>query len=111
MFDLALLAVIVLAAVLAAAFTFAGEGEEVKIVKDGEIFSYSLSENREIRFKELTVVIKDKKVWIKDSVCPDKVCEHTGRISRPNETVTCLPSKITVYITGKSELMGGTGQS
>ena len=46
----------------------------------------------------MTVEIKDGKVRISDSDCPDKICEKTGFITSPIQAIVCLPNRISVRI-------------
>lgn len=46
----------------------------------------------------LKVKIRDGKVMVIESSCPDKWCTRMGRISRPGESIVCLPSKIFLII-------------
>ena len=44
--------------------------------------------------------VENGAAYITDADCPDKVCEKTGKISRVNESIVCLPNKVVVTITG-----------
>lgn len=46
----------------------------------------------------ITIEVKDGRVRISDSDCPDKICEKTGFISSPLQTIVCLPNRISVRI-------------
>lgn len=35
-----------------------------------------------------------------ESACPDKVCVHMGRKSRPGDIIVCLPNRVVVKIEG-----------
>ena len=37
--------------------------------------------------------------------CPDKICMHTGRISKSGQSIVCAPNRVVVSITG-----GGSGE-
>lgn len=32
--------------------------------------------------------------------CPDKICMHTGRITRSGQSIVCVPNRVTVTIVG-----------
>ncbi|SFB33026.1 hypothetical protein SAMN05216249_12130 [Acetitomaculum ruminis DSM 5522] len=65
------------------------EDTEVKIeLKDG---NYNI------------VKIKDKKAYISEASCPDKICVHEGKISKNHQVITCLPNKVTVTIENTDE--------
>lgn len=47
---------------------------------------------------ETVVQIKDKRVRIRESSCPNKICIHSGWIDRG--AIICLPNKVVVSIGG-----------
>ncbi len=49
----------------------------------------------------LTVEIKNGKARVIQSTCRDKLCIREGWISRAGESITCLPNRITISITGE----------
>ena len=99
---------VVLIALLAVA---AGQkGDNVRIDADGKTYVYSLSENREIVLDSLTVVIENGKVYVKDAICSDKICEHTGKIDKVNQSIVCLPGNVVIVIEGEGDFQVDTGQ-
>lgn len=36
-----------------------------------------------------------------DSVCPRKICWHTGWIKRPGETIICVPNRLIIRLVGE----------
>lgn len=47
-----------------------------------------------------TLVISDGYAFIKDSSCPDHLCENMGKISKTGQSVICLPNRVVIEITG-----------
>ncbi len=47
------------------------------------------------------VEIIDEKVGMYEADCPDKVCYSPEYISRPGETIVCLPNRIVIEIKGE----------
>ncbi|MCH5351499.1 MAG: NusG domain II-containing protein [Clostridiales bacterium] len=70
----------------------------------------SISDNAVIELEHLTVHIELGKVWVTDSDCPDKICEHTGKISRAGESIVCLPYGIVITINGRSDVQWVIGR-
>jgi len=35
--------------------------------------------------------------WVKDVVCPDKLCQKTGVISKVGQSIVCLPNRVNIY--------------
>lgn len=50
----------------------------------------------------LTVVIADGEVWVEDASCPGGDCQRQGHISRPGQSIACLPDRVSVAIRGQS---------
>lgn len=76
------------------------------VTLDGkEVGRYSLSRDGEYTVGDGSniVAIEDGKVYMKHADCPDKTCIKRGRIFRSGESITCLPNRLNVYITGTSE--------
>jgi hypothetical protein len=46
------------------------------------------------------IKIKDQSVAIIDADCPDQICERPGFISKPGQSLVCLPHKMMVEIKG-----------
>lgn len=44
------------------------------------------------------VEISEGRVRMVDSACPDKLCVRTGWISRPGESIVCLPNRVVIEI-------------
>ncbi|HHV62586.1 MAG TPA: NusG domain II-containing protein [Firmicutes bacterium] len=47
--------------------------------------------------------IQDGKVRIAESNCPEQVCVRTGWISRPGQSIICVPNRVMVYIDGSGD--------
>ncbi len=113
LFDVIVMAVVTVAALALALTGLVGgkKGARVVVTENGKTQEYSLGENREIKLTELTVVIDGGEAYVKDASCADKVCEHTGRISRVNQSIVCLPGGVVVKIVGSGEFQADTGQA
>ena len=46
-----------------------------------------------------TLHIEKGQAWVTDASCPDKICEHTGKISLEGSAIVCLPNRLVVYVT------------
>mgnify|MGYP000075787277 FL=1 len=88
-----------------AALTSGKEGANVVITVDGSVYgTYPLSEDREITVSRNghmnKITIKDNTVQMSEADCSNRLCIKTGRISRTNEAIVCLPNRVMVKITG-----------
>jgi len=81
----------------------------VNIYYDGVLEKeLSLTKDQDFEFYELIIRIKDGKVSVISSNCQDHLCEKTNPISKAGESIICLPNKIVIKISGKSEVDGIT---
>jgi hypothetical protein len=49
---------------------------------------------------ETKVRVENKRVWIEDAPCPNRLCMRQGKISRPGESIICIPNRIVITIEG-----------
>ena len=101
--DIALVAVLL---IFIAIWLFpAKSGDCVNIYVDGELYkSLPLEMDSEIavrsEFGANTVIIKNKKVFVTDATCPDKLCEKQA-IEKSGRSIVCLPNRVSVFIEGE----------
>lgn len=81
------------------------EGNGVVVQQNGEkIMELSLNDTGTYVIEDgdyyNKLVIKDGVVYVEDANCRDLVCVHHGPISKVNETITCLPHKLIIYVVG-----------
>lgn len=108
-----LVCVIAAAAVMYGAFQLfsnqSGQGEYVNIEVNGQsVAVLSLYEDTvyEVKAdgKTVNVVeIKDGEAWMSDADCPDGVCKSHSPISKPSESIICLPNKVIITVEGAGE--------
>lgn len=118
--DLLLIGLLVLisfipVAVFASENSFDGSGEFIAVItQDGEVLQeFVLSDDGEseeyIYQNELGhfnhIVRKGTEITMIDSNCPDRICLTQGPISRPGQTIICLPYKVMI------EVVAGNGVS
>ena len=46
------------------------------------------------------LVIEDKKAYLLDADCPDRLCVKMGSIEKSGQSIICLPHKVVVEIEG-----------
>jgi hypothetical protein len=88
---------------------FAMPGQTVTVFADGELYGvYSLYENQTVEIESAnghnTMEIKGGQVSMIDADCPNKDCIKFGSISQTNQTIICLPNKVSLKISGESDL-------
>ncbi len=81
-----------------------GDHPQARVSANGrEVARFSLWEgDRTLVVKgfqgESRLEAKDGRVRMVDSACPDKLCVRTGWISRPGESIVCLPNRVVIEI-------------
>ncbi len=105
--DLRLILLLLLLAVLslsARSLLFRGTGKTVVVSQDGTVTArYPLDQDRvEVLTSPSggsnTLHISGGEAYVTDATCPDKICEHAGKISREGEVIVCMPNKLTIRI-------------
>lgn len=103
--DIILLASVLAATVLCAVLLFIprGRGRTAVVNFDGREFKYALDKDQvsdiTVNGKNIRIEIKDRTVRMAESVCDDKICIRTGRISRVGQSIICAPAKVYITIT------------
>lgn len=64
---------------------------QISLQRDAE---YELM-GRNYAFK---LVVKQGELWVTGTHCPDKICEHTGKISHSGQSIVCLPNRVVVRL-------------
>ena len=91
----------------------AGSGAKVIIESGGDLYArYPLNEDRTVvvpapKQNENVVVISGGKVSVTEASCKNQVCVKHGVISRPGESIVCLPNRMVVRIENGSGEGGG----
>ena len=85
------------------------EGNTVVISVGGEeIGRYPLDTDREIsvdtEYGHNTVTIRSGTVSVTESDCPNHDCERFGAVSRPPQSILCIPHRLVVRITGETDV-------
>lgn len=78
-------------------------GENIEIYVDNKLYkTYSIDDEEEIKIHNgegyNIVKIHDNGVEIIEASCPDKVCIHSGFITKSSESIVCLPNKVHIKI-------------
>lgn len=53
--------------------------------------------------KYIDIVVDENGAYVKDVICPDKICQQTGVVNKVGQSIVCLPNRVIVYIEGESE--------
>ncbi|MCH5251640.1 MAG: NusG domain II-containing protein [Lachnospiraceae bacterium] len=110
--DYILIFILLLSGVLLSYFCFTppgGSGKNLEVRQNGSlILTLPLRENASRTISSSsggsnTFKIEKGAVTITDATCNDKICLHSGSISKTGETVVCLPHRLVLSISGESE--------
>ncbi len=80
---------------------FSDKGSIAVITVNSEIvkeINLQKSENCIFNIKNMKIEVKDGKIRILSSDCPDKICMHKGFISNRSENIICIPNKLIIKI-------------
>lgn len=85
----------------------AHRGEEVEVyVNNQEYGVFPLYEDNHLEVEGVNglteVEIKDGRVRVTHSACPDKICIYTSWVQRPNQTIVCLPNRVVVKVASEA---------
>ena len=112
--DLIVVAVLVLAALAAwlGGLLASGSGQTVvRIYSDNELFFElplpAKDQTIPVPDKQLVLEIKDNQVGVLTTDCPDQTCKKTGYISRPGQSIICLPNRVVVQLAGGGDTVSG----
>lgn len=105
--DFFIILAVVASALLMLCFTFKREnGSGAILCYDGKEQAYfDLSVDTEYTFAaEYTnvITVKDGKLSVTFSDCPDGVCAHSGAISESGQSICCLPNRTVIRVVTKS---------
>ena len=81
------------------------EGAFAEVTVDGNAagkYSLAIDGTYSLNGGTNTLVIENGEAYMRDSNCPDHICENTGKIRHVGQTIVCLPNRITVTIIGDS---------
>ena len=105
--DAALVVLVLIAALagFALMLTQTGQGAQVEIAVNGEVYGiYDLDTDQTIEIGEKNICrIENGAAWMEWADCPDQICVHTGKLTKPGQAAVCLPARISVRLEGKSE--------
>jgi hypothetical protein len=80
---------------------------EVLIRTDKGSWVYPLDRDRTLTLDSATgpiiIIIADSRVRVAEAHCPEKLCVASQPISRPGESITCLPGRIMITIEKKGK--------
>lgn len=105
--DFILITVILIAIAALFGYTkFKDANEEAAVVavyKDNELYKeIPLDEEVEFTIKDREhmnkVKVHDNGVEVTEANCPDKVCVKTGFITKPSQSIVCIPNKLNIKI-------------
>ena len=105
--DFILIAVVLVAVAALFGYTKFKDANEkaafVEVYKDNELYKeISLDEEAEFTIKDgehiNKVKVHDRGVEVTEANCPDKVCVKTGFITKPSQSIVCIPNKLNIKI-------------
>jgi len=72
---------------------------------NGKSENISLNKDRVFTLENgIVIEVKDGKIRVKDSDCPQKICVKHGWLRFASDVIVCLPNKTIIYLQQKSDL-------
>lgn len=106
--DVVIIIALIIASVIFIPFLRSHQLDTVEIYKVDDIIArYPLGEDRVFSVKgidgTLEVEIKDRRVRVHSSSCPQQICVDTGWISETYEQIVCAPNLVFIIVKADSE--------
>ena len=106
--DIIVIASLLLLSLMVSLFVlvFRKEGARVEVMIEGKVVAtYPLSVNATYELNSGTnaIVIENGAVYMTYSDCPDHKCEKMGKKKYIGQSISCLPNRLSVKITGASD--------
>lgn len=107
LFDIVIIVIVLATSVFSFASVFSRDTDNLTCVVrcDSEtVYTVNLDKIEDTVCKKidcdypLTVVVEKDCVYVKDACCPDRLCEHSGKIKTENQSIVCLPAKVSVTL-------------
>lgn len=76
------------------------DGKELERVKLTGHSGTEVLDIPEIACTPNTVEVKEEKIRIKSSTCPEQICINTGYIAKPGPAIICLPHRVVISVEG-----------
>ena len=100
-----LLSLIMIAMSAKIAYGQTSAGETVSVRSPNGDWLYAIDVDRDVDGfgpeGTCAIAIEDSTVFVRESDCPENICVRTGRISRVNEWIACVPHRIFINIDGE----------
>ena len=104
--DVILIPIIIILSIIPLIYSSGEKSSIVRISSNNKIFDYDITKDRVINIPgtlgDTVVEIKNKKVRILNSPCPNHTCMRSS-ISRYPESLVCLPNDVIIQIEGEGE--------
>ncbi len=97
---LIIISIIVISALLLLSVNiFSNRGITAIVTIDSKIVKkVDLTKNQTYQIDNITLEVKNKKIRVLYSDCPDKICTKKEFISKLGESIVCMPNKLIVEI-------------
>ncbi len=102
-----ILFILIIAVAFAGIFWMAGAGDAQSAVirVNGKIVKeVGLDVDQSFWVGDVRFEVKDREIAFIESDCPGQECVHAGWLHSPGSSMACLPNKVSVTLTGESEV-------
>lgn len=82
-----------------------GQAQTAVIRQDGKVVKeVPLNVDQTFWVGDVEITVEDGAIAFIESDCPNKECIHAGWLRMPGATAACLPNRISITLTGESEV-------
>ncbi len=75
-------------------------GKTVKISQnEAVLYTLPLNTDNTVTLDCCVIKLENGQVFMEESDCSNKICINTGKISKKNEQIICLPNKVIIEVT------------
>jgi len=102
-----LIVFVVLTIIVSSLFVYkkSAKSDYAVIEYNGKIENISLNKDKVFTLENgIVIEVKDGRIRVKDSDCPQKICVKHGWLRYANDVIVCLPNKTILYLPKKSDL-------
>lgn len=88
-----------------AQLAFAKSGSKAVVTTPSKTITLSLSTDTQTVLQgdngiEVTIVVEGGRIRFEQSNCPDKICVHSGWLSKSGQSAACVPAGIAISVSG-----------
>ena len=83
--------------------SFFSQGASARVFINNTLWKeIALDRDNTIVLPHMVLLVKKGKIEVLHSNCPQGICKHQGWISRPGQSIVCVPNHVLIEIPGQA---------